>query len=258
MGDCLVTQLIKLKDCISRYELNMFHYSTQYNTLKQRRWGEWEQLWKESTLYSKEEMKKKFRQMLLQFQIKWATSTLKHESYEPDKLTASEKFKFFMDEFPDTYLFMLQPVFKLDKALTEAEVMLFGPNRLYCISYIEKSRNSIISVQKSNFWTQTTGNQETKILSPYLSINRMSEIVKSVYGSEVFEYPVEYIVLAPHGYIEYDKKPTRITLVDQRNIEDWVSKLAGTRDPIKFRQLKAAETMLEHCESNFYRRDELA
>lgn len=252
-----MTQLIKLKDCISRYELNIYHYTAQYTTLKQRRWQEWERALKASTLYKKEEMKSKFKQMLLPFQIKWATSTLKQESNVPDKLLTTEKFKFFMDELPDNFLLMVNPVFKIDKAFTEAEIILFSPNKLYCISYIENSKNAIITIPKSKFWIQTIGSKETKLLSPYLSINRMAEIVKSIFGSTVEDYPVEYIVMAPNGYIEHETQLNKISIIDQRNVEAWLSKMAGLRDPIKFKQLKAAEMMLKHCESTYYNRNEL-
>jgi hypothetical protein len=252
-----VAQLIKMKDCISRYELNMFHYTSQFSTLKQRRWDEWENLWKESTFYAKDEMKRKFRQMLFQSQLNWATSTLKQESDKPEKLIASEKLKFFLEEFPDNYLLMIEPVFKLDKAFTEAEILLFSPNKIYCVSYIENSKNSIISVQKSNFWIQTRGNQQQKILSPYLSINRMAEVIKSIFGSAVYEYPVEYVVIAPHGYIEYENQTNKVTIIDQRNVDSWVNKMIGLRDPIKYKQLKAAETMLKSCESKYFERIEL-
>jgi hypothetical protein len=255
-GGKVVTQLVKLTDCISRYELNIFHYAGQFSTLKQRRWLEWEEHNGDFMQYSKNELRRKFLKELQKFQIRWVCSTLEDESYLPKKVVDSEKFQYFMTQFPDNYLVMYHPIFKIDKAFIEAEILLFSPNKLYCISYIENSKESIITSQKSNFWIHTVENRQRNILSPYVSINRMAEVANSLLvGAN--DYPVEYLVIAPNGYIEVANPTNRVTIIDKRNEKSWLEKMVNLRDPVKFKQLKATETMLENCETKSFKRQEL-
>ena len=70
--------------------------------------------------------------------MKWATSTLMEKSFIDKKYYYDERLKYFLQRFPDTYLVLYQPFFKLKKATIEVETILISPTEVWCISFVEE------------------------------------------------------------------------------------------------------------------------
>ena len=68
----------------------------------------------------------------------WATSTLVDKSFINKKYYYDERLKYFLQRFPDTYLVLYQPVFKLKKATIEVDTILISPTEVWCITFVEE------------------------------------------------------------------------------------------------------------------------
>src|SRR5699024_11338212 len=138
-----------------RYESNPFHYPSQYIRLKKENWNKLQNRWlsemnnsprdvqkfepelKKSKwlLFNRNQqttqqhtdlnnpplpntegqLKQYFLNQLYPIQLKWATSTISHESFTKVNLRDKETLKYFLQRFPDIYYLMYHPVFNIEK-----------------------------------------------------------------------------------------------------------------------------------------------
>ncbi|MFZ3589384.1 nuclease-related domain-containing protein [Bacillus sp. DJP31] len=321
-----MAQLIKLLDFVSRYEMNMYRYPTQYIRLKKQHWNKLKKLWEEGLLEvaegsneplipekkqrfhtlrnmmkqkgsdlegeeinedqaqpfpfeknseddmddnglpldykftdvpkDEEELKLRFLNQLIEFQISWASSTIRDKSYVDRELYNDDQLKYYLQRFPDNYLVLYKPVFFIQKAPIELEVIMISPTETWCITLLEGKEDSVFYGTKERFWTEKHMNDEKKILSPLLAANRMEKIVRNIYQNHSIELPIRRVVLNRTGYIDYPYVPVDIELIDKRNYDAWFSSLRRPSSPIKHVQLKAAKVLLQHCQTTYVKRPE--
>src|SRR5699024_10671208 len=80
------------------------------------------------SLHNTEAQRKQyFLYQLYPIQLKWATSTISHESFTKVSLRDKETLKYFLQRFPDIYFLMYHPVFNIKKAPIDAEIILISP-----------------------------------------------------------------------------------------------------------------------------------
>src|SRR5699024_3182271 len=71
---------------------------------------------------TEEQLKRFFLDSIFQFQLNWASATLSQMSFLDRDYYNDLKLKYFLQRFPDTYLFMYHPVFKLKNAQVDADL----------------------------------------------------------------------------------------------------------------------------------------
>ncbi|WP_456277947.1 nuclease-related domain-containing protein [Bacillus sp. AK128] len=318
-----MAQLIKLQDFISRYEMNVYRYPSQYIRLKKQHWRKLKMQWEEGTLIAPEllpeedigqekktifhplkkilnkkdreqeisesfenhtskendsesteesgftfeyqlrhqprdedELKKWFLNQLFEIQIRWASSTIREKSFVERQFYHDLHLKYFLQRFPDNYLVLYHPVFIIQKAPVELEVILISPIETWCITMVESEEESVLVGSKDRFWTEKHTTKEKKILNPLIGLNRMEKIVQRIYQLNDIELPVRKVVLNRNGYIDYPYGPVDTHFIDKRNYEEWFAGLRRLSSPIKHDQLKAAKGLLQHCQSTFIKRPE--
>ena len=207
-----MAQLVKLQDYISRYQIDLTRYSTQFVRLKKGQWektkfewqsGEmmtkWEHLDMEQqeeqetktklsllkkffpvrfskqeeqqeenieqldvsnefaddevreeetallfepnivyTPRSLEELKRIFLDQFFQFQMKWASSTLREKSYVDRKFMRDHLLRTLLQSLPDSYMLFYYPILRLKKAPIELEIVLMTPTECYIIKVLEE------------------------------------------------------------------------------------------------------------------------
>lgn len=94
-----------------------------------------------------------------------------------------------------------------------------------------------------------------KILNPLIGLNRMEQIVRSIYRTHDIEHSVKKILLSRNGYIDYAAEPYQVEFVDARKYEEWFYELRKSKAPLKFKQMKAAQVLLEHSQSIYFDRE---
>jgi hypothetical protein len=254
-----MAQLIKLDDCISRYEQDIYRYSGQFIRLKQERWRELKETWESgrSERYNETsnliQLRKEFQSDIYTFQLKWASSTVYERSKIKHELLEDKDLKFLITELPDSYLVMYHPVFRVKHAPVEAEIILISPMKIYCIAVLQGQDNTIIKALPGKFWEEYSQTKTIKHLNPMLSIQRMSHLVKGILQKYNCSFPVSYLILSPNSFVETPLDLT-VEVIDRRKIEQWHSNLVKRLSPVKHVQLKAAEALLKDCDVTSYQR----
>ncbi|WP_449537294.1 NERD domain-containing protein [Ferdinandcohnia sp. Marseille-Q9671] len=302
-------QLIKLQDYISRYEVDMFRYPSQFIRLKKQQWEKVTNAWEEGTLHTvyeptitndkfdqfeekrpllpflkrpvkqntgntftskneegmqtiewsskprtMSELKQQFLDQILDFQMKWASSTVREKSYVDKEFYQDPNLKYFLQRFPDTYLILYRPIFLLKKAPVEVEIILVSPTTTWLITILEGDENSVFLGSNERFWTERNGKQEKKVLSPLIALDRMEGIVRTIYSLHSIELPIRKVILNRTGYFDFPLVPYDIELIESRNYETWFSSLRNVVSPLKHMQLKAGNALLQYCQTVCVRR----
>ncbi len=235
-------QLIKLQDYISRYEIDMFRYPGQFIRQKRKQW--------EQTTLEKQH----FLDHIFDFQMKWASSTIREKSYIDKEFYKDHNLKYFLQRFPDTYLVLYRPIFKLKNAPVEVEIIMISPTTTWLITILEGEENSVFIGSNDRFWIERKGKQDKKVLSPMIELDRMDGIVRTIYSLYDIELPIRKVILNRTGYIDFPLVPFDVDLVEKRKYEEWFTGLRNTSSPLKHMQLKAGNALLQYCHTVCVRR----
>lgn len=203
---------------------------------------------------TEEELKQQYLDQLFRFQMKWASSTLTEKSFVDKRFYFDERLKFFLQRFPDTFLVLYSPLFLLKKAPVEVETIIISPIGVWCISILEEENDSVYIGSKDRFWVKRVRGIERKVLNPLLSLNRSAKIVQQIFQLQEIDLPIHKVVLSRNGYIDYPTSPFDVELIEKRNYDEWFKSMKNLRAPLKHVQLKAAQALLEYCQTTSIRR----
>jgi len=277
-----MAQLIKLENYISRYEQDPFHYPSQYMRLKQEQWQQLRHAFenpvapeqieepKEPTTFinqwrkrkrdtdekvvddeplralpqTEEQLKVYYLNQLYQFQLKWASSTITQMSFIDRRYEDDLVLKYLLQRFPDTYLVMYHPIFRLKKAEVEADNIVITPFDIYIIKLVEFSSDIKIIAGDDRQWQKEEKSVRSNFISPLLSLKRTDKIVKSILNYKEVDMPVTKMVLSRSNVIDYHLEPFQTVYIGKDSHEDWVLKQRQLKTPLKHKQLKAIDALL--------------
>jgi len=282
-------QLIKLENYISRYQNDVYHYPGHFSRLKQENWksllDQWQQrqeeLKLESTIEEKssssifkrlndllkkdqtseidyeqdsipeteEQLKRFFLDSIFKFQLNWASTTLTQMSFLDHNYHHDLRLKYFMQRFPDTYLFMYRPVFKLKNAAVDADIIMITPIDVQVINVVEMSSDHTIIVGDDRSWFSEHNRVKAKFLSPILSLKRTDKIIRSIFDFYGIEMPIKKVVLSRTNQIKFDLEPFQTQYIDRDQHESWLMRQRQLSSPLKHQQLKVAEVLLKHSDT---------
>jgi len=274
-----MAQLIKLQDYASRYETDPFRYPAQFIRLKQENWKKMKHLWRE---YSSEnqrqnqsdeqglesfifqegvpltehELKQYFLDGMFPFQLKWASRTIREMSFLDDFYKEDETLKYFLQRFPDTFLFMYAPIFRLKQASVEADHLLIHPQGIYCIKILEREKGVDIIAGDDRTWYQEQSLVRSEFLSPLLSLKRTYRIVRNILQAYDIDFPIKQLVLAPNHTIEAQTEPYLTEFVGAEEYQQWFDHMRSYISPIKSVQLRAIRALLNHSQTTSMKRPE--
>lgn len=203
---------------------------------------------------TEEQLKKQFLDQLFRFQMKWASSTIAEKSSYDKKYNFDERLKYFLQRFPDTFLVMFQPIFQLKNAPVETETIVITPREAWCISFLEAEDDAVFFGSAERFWMKKYKEQEKKILSPVISLNRTEKIVQQIFRSHEVDLPIRKAIISRNGYIDYPSSPYDLELIGGRSYEEWFSGMRNFKSPFKHMQLKAAQHLLLYCMTSSMKR----
>ncbi|PLS14895.1 hypothetical protein CVD28_25585 [Bacillus sp. M6-12] len=197
-----------------------------------------------------EELKQAFLNQLFRFQMKWGSSTIQERSLIDQSYYFDEKLRFFLQRFPDTFLLLYKPIFLLKNAPVEVDVILLSPTEAWCITFLEAEEDAVFIGDKERFWIKKHHKRsDKKVLSPLLSVNRTEKIVKQLFALYDVQIPIKKAIISRNGYIDYPLVPYDISLLDKRNFSDWFQRMRSLSSPLKHQQLKAAQALLDYCQT---------
>ncbi|WP_044340303.1 nuclease-related domain-containing protein [Rossellomorea aquimaris] len=307
-----MAQLIKLQDYVSRYEMDLYRYPSQFVRLKKQQWEKMKQHWEngdhppvtpiikdevqeeernsmKEKLFSlfikkdpgeeeqpistegnddeieiemdshqdistEEELKVSFLDLVFDFQLRWASSTLMEKSYVDNSYHYDERLRYLLQRFPDNIFVMYNPVLKIKHAPVELETILITPTGIWCLTFLEFEEGTAYIGSGERFWLKKWGDVETKVLNPIIGLRRMESILHQIIQYAGVELPIYKGVISRNGYIDYPQAPGGIQFLDKRLHNEWFQQQRSSSSPIKSVQLKAAQAIMEYCQTTSFKR----
>lgn len=237
-----MAQLIKLRHFISRYELDIFRYTSRFQRIKRQ------YLQKQKSTTRKSVGQAHAAEEIFRFQLKWAHSTLKRTSPEGERYEHDKLLKYFLQTFPDNYLLMYHPVFIVHDATCELDLIFISPLEIECVTFVCAKEEAVYTGGSEHFWREA-GEGSRRLINPLISSNRTYQVVAGVLQREKIDYPMRQTIVSPRAYLEYQGAIEGIRWVDRRSFRAWTARKTQLRLPMKYRQLQTAKHLLAHCET---------
>ncbi|HET7626886.1 MAG TPA: nuclease-related domain-containing protein [Bacillales bacterium] len=249
-----MAQLIKLDNYISRYETDIYGYPGRFIQIKKQRWEtmkkarETEQA--ADTAASQDEWKTEFAEDVFFFQLRWASSTLQMKSDLSRQYRLDRWLKFFLTRFPDNYLILYKPVFQIQKAEVELDILMLSPVTLWCITLLESRDGTVFQGRSGRFWRTIENGKVTQTLNPLIANLRMYRLVTDwLKRTDGDVLPVRRALLSPSSFIEYPDAPGDVDLIDRTKARVWYEEQRKWKTPLKYVQLKTADRLLRRCQT---------
>ncbi|NYF25216.1 nuclease-related domain-containing protein [Sporosarcina sp. JAI121] len=191
-----------------------------------------------------EQLRRLYLDQLFHFQIKWASSTLREKSKVDSRFLRDSLLRSFAQQLPDNYLLFYYPILLLKKAPVELDIIIVTPVECLCITMLESENLAAYSGNGDRFWVKKTGNNESKILSPLIALNRTEKIISSIFKAEAIDFPIRKYLISRNGYIDHPGSAFDVEIIDRRFYDEWFSGLLKLSVPMKSIQFKAAKSIL--------------
>lgn len=205
---------------------------------------------------TEQELKQYFLDNLLNFQMKWATSTVTHKSFVNQKYNQDALLKYLLQGFPDTYLVMYLPIFTIKKAPIETDIILITPVEIEIIHFAEYGEDAMIMASEERTWHIKHAERQRKILNPIISLKRTEKLIKSILAAEEIAFSIKKTVLSRSNQIIFAAEPYHTRIIGKLDYDDWFQEKRGLTSPLKNTQIKTAEALLKHCQTTSVRRPE--
>ena len=205
-------------------------------------------------IHSEEELKVSFLNLLFDFQLKWASSTIMEKSYVDNSYRYDERLRYLLQRFPDNIFVMYNPVLKIKNAPVELETILITPTGIWCLTFLEFEEGTAYIGSGERFWVKKWGDMESKVLNPLIGLKRMERIIHQIIRYAGVELPIYQAVISRNGYIDYPQSPAGIQLLDKRIHNEWFQQQRSSSSPIKSVQLKVAQAIMEYCQITSFKR----
>ncbi len=288
-----MAQLVKIFDCISRYEWNPYRYPSQFIRLKKENWQNLYDLWQQAPQQTEEkplekgklqrllnwskflkkeehvqsndssfhqlselELRTYFLEQLFPVQMKWATSTVSDVSFIDQTAYEDETLAYFLHRFPDIYFVMYYPLFQINDTPFDGEIILIGPLGIEIIYVLEEDEGAMIYANDERTWTIEKANEQMSILSPVLSLKRNEHIIKRILHARGVDLPVQKTILARHNVIVVNREPYNVQLIGMHEYEKWFNAKRSIQSTLKHAQLQALESLFVYTVSTSVRRPE--
>ena len=205
---------------------------------------------------TEQELKQQFLDKLLNFQLKWATSTVTDVSFMDKAYYADSVLKYFLQRFPDTYLIMYYPIFSIKKAPVDGEIIMISPLGVEIIYLVEEEAGATIFAGNDRTWTVESKREQRKLLSPLISLKRTEKIIRSIFYAEQHDFSIKKTILSRVNPIHFAQEPYQTNVIGSQQYEKWFQEKRQLDSPLKSRQLKAAGALLKFSHTTSVKRPE--
>lgn len=199
---------------------------------------------------SEEELKISFLNQLFHFQMKWATTTIRERSLVDGAYYRNEKLKLLLQRFPDTYLVLFEPVFRINKAPIQLDTIILTPTAVWCVTFLEELDLSVYEGNNDKFWVRRHHeSKEQRVLNPIISLQRTEKIIQKLFQLYSVEMPIKKAVISRNSYIEYTLGMSNLFILDKKSFPIWFEQMRKSSSPIKHQQIKGAEVLLNYSQT---------
>lgn len=205
---------------------------------------------------TKKQLTQYFLNQLYPLQIKWATSTISHESFTNITFRDTEILKYFLQRFPDIYLLLYYPIFNIKNAPIDGEIILISPVDIEIISLINKEADAVITAANDRSWVIELHGKEKRMISPVIALKRSEQIIRSILQHKEIELPIKKSIISQSNHILYSAEPYQTQIIGKRDYENWFTAKRNFKSSLKSVQIKAMDAILQHCQTSAVRRPE--
>lgn len=199
---------------------------------------------------SEETLKMTFLDQLFHFQMKWATTTIRERSLVDGRYYRNEKLKLLLQRFPDTFLVLFEPVFRINKAPIQLDTIILTPTAVWCVTFLEELDLSVYEGNNDKFWVRRHHeSKERKVLNPIISLQRTEKIIQKLFRLYNVEISIKKAVISRNSYIEYAVGMSDLFILDKKSFPGWFEMMRKSSSPIKHQQIKGAEVLLNYSQT---------
>src|SRR5699024_10374179 len=145
---------------------------------------------------TEQELKQYFLDNMFPIQLKWASSTVTDTSFVDQHHHDDEVLKYFLQGFADTYLVLYYPVYLIQHAPVDGEIILLSPIDIEIIYLLEKDPSVTIVAGDQRVWTMEQKRSTKTFLSPEIALKRTEQISKRILRSHGMNIPIRKTVLS--------------------------------------------------------------
>ncbi|GAY77531.1 hypothetical protein [Sporolactobacillus inulinus] len=244
-----MTQLIKVNQCISRYQLNFLGYANRYPWLKKRRHVEWK-LRQQGGLADRAEPEQRFDDWLFAKQLLWASSTAEAYSPFPDQLLQTVWLRRLLKGINDVSFLMYQPVLLTKSGPVQLDSILLMNDRICCIHPLLGAAGDVFQPLEQRRWQQITNGAKRTLVNPLIALRRTKAVISAFLRNQgMTELQAQGVVYAPQAYIEKVPAESEIVFVDRRNEREWFQRADQHSLLLKREQVACAEALLHASET---------
>jgi hypothetical protein len=255
-----MAQLIKINQCVSRYQLNFRCYANRYNWLKKRRMEAWRENWLDNHTiqnsvnnvdkYSNH-WKVDFDDWLFDKQLAWSTSTAFERSERPVTIRTEHWLRRMLKGINDVSFIMYQPVLLTKSGPVQLDSLLITNDMICCVHPLLGETGDVYQPYSQRMWYQITNGAVVRpLVNPMISLRRTKAVVAAfLKGKGLTSMQVGAVVYTPDCYIERTANDYESDFVDQRNEREWFQKMDQHSLLMKREQIESAEALLSMSET---------
>lgn len=239
-----MAQLIKLTSFPSRYESNIYQYSSRFVQRKQRRYQSF--IEKFGPFASKEEEKSRFYDDFYKGQLIWATSTPNMEApTNGDYFTEDPFLKQLVRMFDDTALVLYRPTLQVEGTDVDCDLIILTPLAVWCLQIVKGEPESVFQGVNTKEWKEITSQGERVLANPYIALSNSIQAIKEIFEEHNMEVEIKSCIYVPESYVEFAQYGSAFEVIDRTKVKDWTAKINHHRSTLKHGQLRAAELLLK-------------
>ncbi|MFT8870780.1 MAG: hypothetical protein ABF868_00660 [Sporolactobacillus sp.] len=248
-----MAQLVKIRECVSRYQLDLSRYARRYILLKQRRAEQWLEA---RGLNAARKQEKEpagihpgaaFYRWLYAVQLEWASQTSERRSPLPEDLLTQHWLAGLLRAVNDLAFFLYYPVLKTQQAEVQLDCLLLTGSTIWVVKPLIGEAGSVFQAQDARKWQEIVSGGRREQLNPLISLARSRHVMTALLKHAAIDMEVAGAVYAPESFIEFAQEERGVALIDQRMCGDWHRRLSEQTLLFKRSQLEAAHLLLEHC-----------
>lgn len=252
-----MAQLLKIDDCHSRYQQDVITYANRFIQLKEKRWSQWEEAWKNPSAAilpsvkkqvrhasTMADLKSQFHHFINEQKILWATSTTSSISDVPENYLVEPWFILSLRAFSDMTFNFYKPTLEIHNGLTQLETVLISPSAIWCLKGYYGEKDSVFQGLNDRTWQELGSKEVVRRLSPVVSLKHTYKVVKAMMIKAEIALPVHAALVVPESYVEFVDHDTIVRVIDKRNLSEWLNHFTMKHSTFKHDQLKAAQFLL--------------
>lgn len=256
-----MAQLVKIEQCVSRYQTDFMRYANRFIWLKKRREAEWllrktrseaerngARLFTEPAAAEKRDPD--FYSWLYAMQLDWASSTSDSFSALPQNMQRQDWLKDCLQQVNDLVFFFYQPILVTQSAEVQLNSLILTNDTVWCLTPLHGESYSVFQEENGRRWREIINGGSRTHLNPLIALQRTRRIMSAFLSAHQLDMKVKMVVLAPDSFIEFVPDQFDLELIDRRRKKDWYQQLSRQSLLFKRCQTDAAEQLLEHVKTD--------